>query len=72
MHYHNIITTTYLQPTTRTQLSLTHLLLEVSPVFLINQDQIDVIPHRELLVYVLHGRGQVVAAQEQADRYRLA
>ena len=44
--------------------SETCLLLEISPILFVDQDQVDVVPDRELLVDVLHGRGQVVATQE--------
>ena len=43
------------------------LLLEVSPLFLVHQHQVEVVAHAELLVDVTHGRVQVVARQEQAN-----
>ena len=48
------------------------LLLEVSPILLIDQDQVDVVLDRELVVHVAIRRGEREAAQEQPDRDRLA
>jgi hypothetical protein len=48
------------------------LLLEISPVFLINEDKVEVVARRELLVDVAEGWGEVKAAEEEADRYRFA
>ncbi len=50
----------------------THLLLEVSSLLLVNENQVKVISHGELLVDVPHGGGEVVAREKDADRYRLA
>jgi hypothetical protein len=40
------------------------LLFEISPVFFVNQDQIEVIFHAELIVDVPVGWSQIVRAQE--------
>lgn len=44
-----------------------HLLLEVAPLLLVNQHQVEVVAHRELLVDVPHGGRELVARQEEAD-----
>lgn len=48
------------------------LLLEIPPVFFINQNQIEVILHAELVVDVFVGWGQIIRTQEQPDWNRLA
>lgn len=45
----------------------THLLLEVAPFLLIYQHQVEVIAHRELLIYVPHGRSELIPCQEESD-----
>lgn len=49
-----------------------HLLLEVAPLLFVDQHQVQVVAHRELLVDVSHRGGQVVAGQEQPDGNGLA
>jgi len=49
-----------------------YLLFEVSAVFLIDQDKVQVVANGELLVDISHRRRQVVAIEEQADWYWLA
>lgn len=44
-----------------------HLLFEVAPFLLVDQHQVEVIAHRELLVDVPHGGGELVARQEEPD-----
>ena len=44
-----------------------HLLFKVSSLFFINQDQVEVVPHTELFIDVLHGRREVIAGQKQAN-----
>lgn len=44
-----------------------HLLFEVAPFLLIYQHQVEIITHRELLVDVPHGGGELVARQEEPD-----
>lgn len=46
--------------------------LEVPPVLLVDQDQVEVVPRRELLVDVAEGRSELEAAEEQSNRDRLA
>ena len=46
---------------------LTYLLLEVPPLFLVHKHQVKIVPHRELLVDVLHGRGKFISTQEEPD-----
>lgn len=46
----------------------THLLFEVAPFLLIDQHQVEVISHGELLVDVPHGGGELIAGQEEPDR----
>lgn len=45
----------------------TNLLLEITPLLLINEDQVEVVAHRKLLVDVPHGRRHLVARKEQPD-----
>lgn len=45
----------------------TYLLLEVAPLLLINENQVEVVAHRKLLVDVPHGRRHLVAREEQPD-----
>lgn len=45
----------------------THLLLEVAPFLLIYQHQVEVIAHRELLIYVTHGGCELIPCQEEPD-----
>ncbi len=47
--------------------SPTDLLLEVSSLLLINQDQVEIVAHRELLVDVPHCRRQLVTTEEQPN-----
>ena len=49
-----------------------YLLLEVSTIFLVDEDKVQKVANRELLVDVSHGRRQVVAVQKQPNWYRLA
>ena len=42
------------------------LLLEVSPVLLVDEDEVEVVAGRELLVHVPEGRREVEAAEEEA------
>ncbi len=44
-----------------------YLLFEVAALLLIHEHQVQVVPHRELLVDVAHRRRQLVATQEQPD-----
>jgi len=39
-----------------------HLLLEVTPVLFVDEDEVEVVPRAELLIDVAEGRGQVDAA----------
>ena len=48
------------------------LLLEVSPILFIDKDEIEIVTRAELLVQIAEGRSEVEAAQEEADRDRLA
>lgn len=45
-----------------------HLLLEVAPLLLVYQHQVEVIAHRELLVDVPHGGRELIPCQEEPDR----
>lgn len=56
----------------RTSAPFAHLLFEVAPLLFVDQHQVQVVAHRELLVDVPHRGGQVVASQEQPDGYGLA
>lgn len=47
-------------------------LFEVAPSVLVDQDQAQVVARRELLVHVAERRGQVEAAEEEADGDGLA
>lgn len=49
-----------------------HLLFEVAPFLLVYQHQVEIVAHRELLVDVPHGGGELVARQEEPDRDRLS
>lgn len=49
-----------------------YLLLEVAPLLLIYEHQVEVVAHRELLVGVFHGRRHLIAGQEQPDGDGLA
>ena len=53
------------------QMDSTDLLFKVPPIFVINQNQVQVVPHRELFVDITHRRRQIVAIHEQTNRYRL-
>jgi len=44
-----------------------NLLFEVSPIFLVDEDEVQVVAHGEFLVDVSHRRRQVVAIEEQPD-----
>lgn len=44
-----------------------HLLFEIAPFLLIYQHQVKVIAHRELLVDVTHGWGELIPSQEEPD-----
>lgn len=44
-----------------------HLLFEIAPFLLVYKHQVEVIAHRELLVDVPHGGGELVASQEEPD-----
>ena len=44
-----------------------YLLFEVAPLLLVDQNQVQVVAHRELLVDVSHGRCHLVAGQKQPD-----
>lgn len=46
--------------------------LEVSPVLLVDEDEVEVVARAELLVDVAEGWGELEPAEEQPDRYRLA
>ena len=48
------------------------LLLEVSPVLLIDEDEVEVISRAELLIHVAERRREVEAPQEEPYRNRLA
>jgi hypothetical protein len=50
----------------------TYLLLEIPPVFLVNEDQVQIIPDAKLLIHITERWRQVEATEEQPDRYRLA
>lgn len=45
-------------------------LLKVSPILLVDQDQVEIVACAELLVYVAKRRRQFKAAQKEADRNR--
>ena len=45
----------------------THLLFEISSVFFVNQNQVEIVLHAKLLIHILQSRGEVVATQEQSD-----
>lgn len=45
----------------------TNLLLEVPAILFVDEHEIEVVPDRELLVDVTHGRRQVVPVEEQSD-----
>lgn len=51
----------------RTNSSVSHLLFKVASLFLIDQHQIEVITHRELLIDVPHRWSQLVASQKESD-----
>ena len=48
------------------------LLLKISPVLLINQNQIQIIPSRKLLVDIPERRREFESSQKQSDRDRLS
>ena len=48
-----------------------YLLLEVPPVLLVDEDEVEVVARAELLVHVAERRRQIEPAEEQADRDRL-
>ena len=50
----------------------TYLLFEVPSLLLVHQHQVEVVPHAELFIDVLHGGSEVVASQEQANGNGLA
>lgn len=50
----------------------TYLLLEVTPILFINEDQIQVIASAEFLIHVSERWRQIKATKEQPDRNRLA
>ena len=50
----------------------THLLLEVPPVLLVDENEVEVISRAELLVHVPERRREVEAAQEEPYGDRLA
>ena len=52
----------------RVQAKTTDLLLEVPPVLFIDEDEVQVIPHAELLVHLAERRRELEAAQEQPYR----
>lgn len=41
-----------------------YLLFEITSLFLIDQHQVQIVAHRELLVDVSHGGSQIIASQE--------
>jgi hypothetical protein len=45
-----------------------HLLLEVTPVFLVNEHQVEVVSCAELLVHITKGRSELETAKEQPYR----
>lgn len=47
--------------------SASHLLFKVAPLFLIDQHQVEVITHGELLIDVPHRWSQLVASQKEPD-----
>ena len=47
-------------------------MLEVPPVFLVDEDEVEVISRAELLVHVAERRRQVEAPEEESDGDRLA
>lgn len=47
--------------------AVSHLLFEIASLLLINQHQVEVITHRELLVDVPHGWSQLIASQKEPD-----
>ena len=50
---------------------MTNLLLEVPPVLLVDEDEVEIISCAELLVHVAEGRREVEAAEEEPywDRF---
>lgn len=44
-----------------------HLLLEIASLLVVDQHQVEVVAHRELLVDIPHGGGELVARQEEPD-----
>ena len=44
-----------------------HLLLEIPPLLLVHQNQVDIVTNREFLVDVPHGGREVVPTQEQTN-----
>lgn len=44
-----------------------YLLFEVSPVFLIHKDQVQKVPHRELLVHISHCGCKVISSQKETN-----
>jgi hypothetical protein len=48
-----------------------HLLLEVAPIILVHQHEINEVPYREFLIGIAHGWRQVVAGEEEANGHRL-
>lgn len=45
----------------------TNLLFKISTVLLIDQNQVQIVANRELLVYVTHRRSQIVSIEEEPD-----
>ena len=45
----------------------TYLLFEVSSFLFINENQVEIVAHREFLVDVFHGWCQLIAAEEQSN-----
>ena len=56
----------------RARAEATDLLLEVPPVLLVDEDEVEVISRAELLVHVAERRRQVEAPEEEPDGDRLA
>lgn len=50
----------------------THLLLEVTSVLFVDEDEVEIITRAELLVHVAERRRQVKPAQKQPNRDRFA
>lgn len=46
---------------------ITYLLLEIPPIFIINENQVEIVSNRELFIDVTHCRCQVIPIEEQAD-----